>query len=38
MIKALAVALSKLAVDERQCRIEHERVMTLLVAWFPARA
>ncbi|MEQ1561804.1 MAG: hypothetical protein ABL935_00225 [Nitrospiraceae bacterium] len=37
MIKVLAVALSKLAGGERQCRIEHERVMTLLLAWFPER-
>lgn len=37
-IKVLAVALSKSASDERQCQAEHERVMTLLVAWFPERA
>ncbi|MDO8356178.1 MAG: hypothetical protein Q7U76_07300 [Nitrospirota bacterium] len=34
-IQVLAVALSKPAADERQCQAEHERVMTLLVAWFP---
>ncbi|MDP1948981.1 MAG: hypothetical protein Q8L77_15925 [Nitrospirota bacterium] len=36
-IKVLAVALSKPMADERQCQAEHERVMTLLLVWFPAR-
>lgn len=36
-IKVLAVALSKPMADERQCQAEHERVMTLLLAWFPER-
>jgi len=36
-IKVLAVALSKPMADERECQAEHERVMTLLLVWFPER-